>query len=248
MKGLILATLSFSCAFASAACDAEIPEGGDGRLARGAAAEGVAGDTRVAVVEAAGGARMHFSEPTPGELVLESSPEGDGGDLLDPVQLDALDATAVHEAFTGATAPTALLPPQHRFAAFMGDAGAGEAAGTDELAELAPTLLAAPMPARDFNRRYCSIMVLCKLNVSNFHHRRWAKGFEGYIHVVRGSVQLRVSRKYVFRDWQLIRDHPVLEGETYHFGPKDWNIKRPIKIEVKNADEGDLFHIGYRFI
>ncbi|WP_437819928.1 hypothetical protein [Sorangium sp. So ce1078] len=248
MKQFMVATLSFSCAFASAGCDAEIPEGGDGRLARGAAAEGVAGDALVAVVETTGGARVHFSKPTSRELVLESIPDGDGDDLLDHVDLDAHDATVVYEAFTGATTPAALLPAQHRFAAFMSDAGVGEAAGTDELAELAPTLLAVPIPAREFDRRYCSIMPLCNLNQGvPFSQERWAKKAEGYIYAARGSVQLHVTRKYVIEGWMPLRNRPVLEGELVPFKVGTWRFRRPIRIDVKNVDPGDVFHIAYRF-
>lgn len=210
--------------------------------------DSAAADDVMAVIHTADGAEVRFSEPTAGEIVIESRPGSGGEDPLAHLDLDALDATEVYEVLTGEAAPTALVAAQHRLDNHMETAEPEEAGGADELAAAARAQIAsvASLTPDEFRALYCAGMPHCLLNeTGDLHVERRARQVRGWIYADQGDVRLTIRRKRV-GGWRQIQTLDVLEGQIGSFDSGSTTIRRQLKLEVKEAF-GDVYHIAYRF-
>jgi len=201
----------------------------------------------VAVIKTAEGAEVLFSEPSPGEILIESIPGSSDVDPLAHLALDALNATEVYEALTGVAAPAALVAAQRRLDTSVEEVDPEEVDGTDDLAAAARGQIV-PLPligSVQFRNSYCRGMRFCYLNkTGSLFHETVAQRVDGRIYAVQGQVQLNLLGTRG-NSWILSSTHSVVQGELYHF-ELTWNTRRKVRLTVTEAI-GDLYHIGYDF-
>ncbi|MDC0743589.1 hypothetical protein [Polyangium mundeleinium] len=212
----------------------------------GAPEETTTTENVLALVRTADGAEVRFFESPPGELNLESTPAAGGEDPLARPDLGHLRATEVYEALAGEPAPEALVAAEARAALSEGSGETGELA---PVGEGDAALVAVPIGATDFQRRFCGSLSFCWVNRStDLRDEEFAKGIKGYIYAVRGSVFFGIRRRE--NGWYQVISRQILPEAAlpYHFD-EHWGdlIRRKIKIEVKNST-GDQYHLAYDWI
>ncbi|MDI1444355.1 hypothetical protein [Polyangium sp. 6x1] len=235
MKNKLTVASLFGCAVASSACGTATPE-----------EVAATTDTELALVRTADGAEVRFFESAPGEINIESTPAAGGEDPLARPDLADLRATGMYEAIAGEPAPEALVAAEARVAL---SEGTGETGELEPVGEADATLVAVPIGAADFQRRFCGSLSFCWVSRStDLRDEEFAKGIKGYIYAVRGSVLLSIRRRE--NGWYQVLERQILPDAAlpYTFD-KHWGdlIRRKIKIEVKNAT-GDQYHIAYDWI